>query len=87
MNRSIVFIIFSLFAIGCNVSEATEYQSKSPTKTYVINTITCLTREGWVDYKTDYSIYSSYSGRNSMWRFKSTDGKTLTFSTCYAEGK
>lgn len=85
MSKLSVLILFILFVTGCNTSTP-YYQSKSPTKTYIVNTITCLTRQGWVDYKTEYSIYSSYSGRNSMWRFKTTDGKTRTFSTCYAEG-
>ena len=83
MNKLYVIILFVLFAIGCNMQE---HQSKTFTTSYVVNTITCLTRQGWVDYKTKYKIYDSYSGRNSMWRFKTISGETITNSSCYAKG-
>lgn len=80
MNKLSVFIIFILFAIGCNVTE-------QPTKHYIVNTITCWEQQGWVNYKTEYSIYASYGSRSAMWRFKTVDGKTITNNSCYAKGK
>lgn len=81
MNKLAILMIFVFSLIGCDENET------QLTKEDTVNTITCLTRDGWIDYKTKQNIYSSYGGRNSMWRFTTLDGKTRAFSNCYSFGR
>jgi hypothetical protein len=88
MNKLVLALIAltSITTCGCEVTNGKEENDPKPEKK-VINTITCQVREGWVDFQTHQTIYSSYGGRNSVWRFATLDGKVRTFTNCYAVGE
>lgn len=88
MNKLVlasIIVLASLTTCGCEVTNGKGVNGHKAEK--VINTITCQVREGWVDFQTNQTIYSSYGGRNSVWRFKTLDGKVRTFTNCYAVGE
>lgn len=87
MNKLIlasIIVLSSITTYGCEVTNGKGVDGQTAP---VLNTITCEVREGWVDYQTNQTIYSSYGGRNSVWRFKTIDGKIRTFTNCYAVGE
>ena len=49
-----------------------------------ITTITCETREGWVDFQTYQAVVDSYGWRNGTWRIRLVSGGVFTASNCHA---
>lgn len=83
MNKIICLLALASLALGC---EATTTKSQ-PAKELVVNTISCEIRGEWVDFKTNQTVYSSYGGRNSIWRFKTIEGQRVVATNCYAFGE
>ena len=82
MNKIISLLTLASLALGCEATTKSQ-----PAKEVVVNTISCDIRGEWVDFKTNQTVYSSYGGRNSIWRFYTIEGQKVTASNCYGFGE
>ena len=87
--KAFAFTLLALLAVACspNASYENAMATRPDTEmsdTSKVYTISCEMAGQWVNFQTKRHPYNAYGSRSGVWKFLTTDGRSVWSSNCSA---